>query len=61
MKALDPKRLRVVLYYVVALLFVAATFVEKHMKAHTRVVLPTGLLAALFMFVALRGRYNLAD
>jgi hypothetical protein len=61
MKPLEPQRLRVVLYYVLALLFMAAFFVEKHMKAHMGVVLPTGLGAALFMLAGLRGRYELSD
>ncbi len=61
MKVLDPPRLRVVLYYALALLFMAAFFVEKQTKAHMGIVLPTGLGAALFMLVGLRGRYNLVD
>lgn len=56
MKALGPQRFRVILYYVIALLFMAAFFVEKHMKAHAGVVLPTGLGVVLFMLAGLRGR-----
>lgn len=61
MKALGPQRLRIVLYYFLSLLFMAAFFVERHMKAHMGLMLPTGLGAALFMLVGLRGRYNLTD
>ncbi len=61
MKALDPQRLRIVFYYFLSLLFMAAFFVERHMKAHVGVWLPTGLGAALFTLLGLRGRYNLTD
>jgi len=61
MKALDPPRLRIVLYYFLSLLFMAAFFAEKYMKARFGVILPTGLGAALFMLAGLRGRYNLSD
>jgi hypothetical protein len=59
MKALDPQRSRIVLYYFLSLLFMAAFFVEKHMKAHIGVTLPTDLGAAFFMLAGLQGRYNL--
>ena len=61
MKALGPQRLRIVLYYFLSLLLMAAFFVESHRKAHRGLILPTGLGAALFMLVGLRGRYNLTD
>jgi hypothetical protein len=61
MKALSPQRVRIVLYYFLSLLFMAAFFVGRHMKVHMGVMLPIGLVAALFMLVGLRGRYNLTD
>jgi len=61
MKALDPQRLRIILYYFLSLLFMAAFFVERYMKAHMGVMLPTGLGAALFMLAGLHGRYNVTD
>jgi hypothetical protein len=39
----------------------AAFFVERYMKAHMGVMLPTGLGAALFMLAGLHGRYNVTD
>jgi len=61
MKALGPQRLCIVMYYFLSLLFMAAFFVERHMKTHMGLILPTGLGAALFMLLGLRGRYNLTD
>jgi hypothetical protein len=61
MKALGPQRLRIVLYYFLSLLFMAAFSVERHMEGHVGVMWPTGLGAALFMLAGLRGRYNLTD
>ena len=61
MRTLDPQRKRLVLYYVLALLFMAASFVERHMKAHMGVMLPTDLGGILFMLLGLRARYNLTD
>jgi hypothetical protein len=49
------------MYYFLSLLFMAAFFVERHMKTHMGLILPTGLGAALFMLLGLRGRYNLTD
>jgi hypothetical protein len=59
MKALDPPRLRMVLYFFLQLLFVAALFVEHHLKARIGVVLPTALGAALFTVAGLHAVYNL--
>jgi hypothetical protein len=61
MKALSPQRVRIVLCYFLSLLFMAALFVERHMKVHEGVWLPTGLGAALLMLAGLYGRYNLND
>jgi hypothetical protein len=61
MKALDPQRSRVLLYYFLSLLFWGAFFVERHMKAHLGATLPTVLAACLFMLAGLRARYNLTD
>ena len=61
MKALEPKRLRVLLCYVLALLLMAAFFIEKYRKASTGIVRTTGLAAAVLLLVGLRGRYNLTD
>jgi hypothetical protein len=60
MKALAPQRLRMVLYFFLQVLLVAALFVEHHMKAGLGVVLPTALGAALFMLAGLRAAYNLS-
>jgi hypothetical protein len=60
MKALDPQRLRMVLYFFLQALFVAALFVENHIKAHMGVVLPTALGAALFSLAGLHALYNLS-
>jgi hypothetical protein len=61
MKALDPQRSRVLLYYCLSLLFWVAFFVELHMKAHLGATLPTVLAACFFMLLGLRARYNLTD
>ena len=59
-KALEPQRSRMVLYFFLQALSLAALFVEKHMKAHMGVVLPTALGAALFMLAGLHAIYNLS-
>jgi hypothetical protein len=59
MKALDPQRLRIVLYLFIQALFVTALFVENRIKAHMGVVLPTALGAAIFVLAALHALYNL--
>ena len=59
MKALDPPRKRVILYIFLQVLFMVASFVERH--ARMGVWLPCVLAAVLFMFLGLRARYNLAD
>lgn len=59
MKALDPQRKRAVLYYMLSILFMVATFVGRHV--HMKVSFPCGLAAALFAFLGLRARYNLTD
>lgn len=61
MKALGLQRARIVLCYFLSLLVMAAFFVERHMKVHMGVMLPTGLAAALLMLAGLYGRYNLND
>jgi hypothetical protein len=61
MKALDPRRSRALLYYFFSLLFWGAFFVERHMKTHLGVTLPTALAACLFLLLGLRARYNLTD
>ena len=57
MKALGLQRARIILYYFLSLLFMAAFFVERHTKIH----MLTGLAAALSMLAGLYGRYNLND
>jgi hypothetical protein len=61
MRTLAPQRKRVVLYYFLTLLFMAASFVERHMKAHMGVTLPTDLGTIVFMLAGLHGLYNLTD
>jgi hypothetical protein len=61
MKALDPQRLRIVLYFFIQVLFLVAFFVGIHMKARLGVVLPCALAAIFFMLLAVRAAYNLPD
>jgi hypothetical protein len=61
MKALDSQRLRMVLCFFLAALFVAAMFVATHMKAGMGVVLPCALGAAFFLLAGLRAVYNLTS
>jgi hypothetical protein len=61
MKALDPQRLRMVLCFFLSTLFLAAFFVEIHLKIRMGVVLPSALAACLFMLLGLRAAYNLTS
>jgi hypothetical protein len=61
MKALDPQRLRMVLYFFLLAVFVAALFVATHMKAGMGVVLPCALGAALFLLAGLYALYYLTS
>jgi hypothetical protein len=61
MKALDPQRLRMVLCFVLAALFVAALFVASYMKAGMGVVLPCALGAAFSLVAGLYALYNLTS
>jgi hypothetical protein len=61
MKALDPQRLHMVLYFFLQLLFLVAFFVAIHMKARMGVVLPCAIGVVLFLFLALRAGYNLTS
>jgi hypothetical protein len=59
MKALEPQRLRAVLYYFLSVMFMVASFVERH--ARMGVWLPCALSASLFMLLGLRARINLTS
>ena len=61
MKALDPQRLRMVLYFFLQALFLIAFFAGLHVKARLGVVLPCALAASLFLFLGLRAVYNLTS
>jgi hypothetical protein len=61
MKALEPQRLRIVLCFFLQALFLAAFFVEIHMKARLGVTLPCALASCLFLFLGLRAVYNLTS
>ena len=61
MKALDPSRLRMVLYFFLGALFVAALFVATHLKAGMAPVLPCALGAAFFLLLGLRAAYHLTS
>jgi hypothetical protein len=61
MKALDLQRLRMVLYFFLATMFVAAIFVATHMKAGLAVVLPCALGAAFFLLAGVHALYNLTS
>jgi hypothetical protein len=61
MKALDPQRARMVLFFFLAALFVTAIFVATHMKAGMGVVLPCALGAAFFLLAGLHALYNLTS
>jgi hypothetical protein len=61
MKAPGPQRLRIVLYFFLQALFLAALFVERHMKARMGIVLPSALGVALFSLAGLYALYNLTS
>ena len=61
MRALGPQKLRMVLYFFLAALFVAALLVATHSKAGIEVVLPCALGAALFLIAGLRAAYLLTS
>jgi hypothetical protein len=61
MKALDPQRSRMVLFFFLQALFLAACFVGIHMKVRFGVTLPCALASFLFMFLGLRAAYNLTS
>jgi hypothetical protein len=59
MKALGPQRLRVLFYYLLSVLLMVASLLERH--AGMGVWLPCALAASLFSLLGLRGRYNLTS
>jgi hypothetical protein len=61
MKALDSRRLRMVLYFFLVALFVAALFVATHLKAGMAPMLPCALGAAFFLLLGLRAAYHLTS
>lgn len=61
MKALDPQRLRMVLYFFFQALFVAAIFVATHLKAGIGVILLCALGVAFFLLAGLHALYNLTS
>jgi len=61
MKSLSPQRRRIVAYYLLSILFTAALFAERHLRARMDIVLPTGIAVVFFVLAATYGRYNLTD
>jgi hypothetical protein len=61
MRDLDPQRLRMVLYFSLVAVFVAALFVANHMKAGMGAVLPCALGAVGFLLAGLHAAYNLTS
>ena len=61
MRALDPQRSRMVLFFFLQVLFLAAFFVGIHMKVRLGVTLTCALVACLFMLLGLRAAYNLTS
>jgi hypothetical protein len=57
MKSLNPQRQRALLYHVLSIVLIAATFVQGTLAWNSW--FPCGLAAALFAFLGLRARYNL--
>ena len=61
MKSLSPQRRRIVLCYLLSILLMAASFVERHLKARLGFELATDIGVTVFMLAGLAGVYNLTD
>jgi hypothetical protein len=59
MRSLSPQRRRILLYYLLSVLLLAASFVERHLKARLSIEIATEIGFVAFMLAGLSGLYNL--